>query len=137
MQAREESAGARKAEGPSASAKVWLVLTLAIILNSAANILLKAAMNHASGDRHVAAMALAIVTNPVAWAAVATYVLAMSTYAYVLGRMNLSKAYPILTSLGVVVVAVASLAFLGESLILVHWAGIVAIFVGVWLVARE
>jgi len=137
MREREAATGAAETEATALDSKVWLVLTLAIILNSAANILLKDAMNHTGIDRHVTAMALSIITSPVAWVAVATYILAMSTYAYVLGRMNLSKAYPILTSLGVAVVAVASLGFLGESLTLIHWAGIVAIFIGVWLVARE
>jgi len=62
--------------------------------------------------------------------------LALAAYSYVLSRMNLSVAYPIMTSMGFLFVIIASWMFFGENVTLTQVTGFVLIIAGVWMVAR-
>jgi len=110
----------------------WLVLTFAILCNAFANILIKAAMRGKGG----AAALLSALLSPFMIGGVAFFIVALAAYSYVLSKMNLSTAYPIMTSLGFIVVLTASWLFFHETIKGVHILGYVLIISGVWLVTR-
>ena len=51
-------------------------------------------------------------------------------------KTDLSVAYPIMTSLGFVIVVLVSWLFLKETITLIQFTGLALIIAGVWMVAR-
>ncbi len=116
--------------------KTILILALAICFNALANILIKVGMLRAGGMRlELESLLRDFALNPVVVLGVLSFALALVCYGYVLSHLNLSVAYPIMTSLGYAIVVLASVAFLGERLSPVQVVGLMAIVIGVWLVA--
>lgn len=117
--------------------QVYLLLALAIIFNALANIVVKWAMrgeNDIFSHGYIEAFR-AIASNYWAWAGIALFGLAFILYSLVLTKMNLSIAYPIMTSLGLVIISVVSIFAFQESFSLIQAGGIVLIIGGVWLVS--
>ena len=113
-----------------------LVFTSAICLNALANILMKVGMLKAGGMRlEPGSLLRNFVLNPMVILGVISFASALVCYGYVLSRLNLSVAYPIMTSVGYAIVVLASVAFLGEKLDPVQVVGLSDIVIGVWLVA--
>ncbi len=118
--------------------KYYLILGVAIITNALANVMIKIGMNRVGG------MEIASLTeiwnkfflNYVIWFGIGCFIIALISYSYVLSHIQLSIAYPIMTSLGFVIVIVTSLLYLGEKLTLLQMGGIAFIILGVWLVAK-
>jgi len=116
---------------------IYIILALAIILNALANILMKVGMmrqGESSGSPLL--MAKAALVNPVLFAGVVSFALALIAYSYVLSKINLSIAYPVMTSLGYVIVIIASWIFLKEHITLIQIIGFTFIIAGVWMVAQ-
>ena len=118
----------------------FLMLMAGVLLNAAAQLLLKAGTN-----------VLGVITlTRETWfdtlAKMATqgyFVLGAACYAvsivvWILGlsRVPVSVAYPLL-SVGYIINAIAAHYLFGESVTLTRWLGIGFIVVGVWLVARS
>jgi len=57
-------------------------------------------------------------------------------YGYVLSKMNLSIAYPLMTSIGFLIVTLVSWVFLKETITLIQIGGFILILLGVWMVAK-
>ncbi|HUT83931.1 MAG TPA: SMR family transporter [Thermodesulfobacteriota bacterium] len=116
---------------------MYMILALAIFLNALANILMKVGMMRqgASGGSPLL-MAKAALVNPVLFAGVVSFALALVAYSYVLSKINLSIAYPVMTSLGYVIVIIASWMFLKEHITFVQVIGFAFIISGVWMVAQ-
>jgi undecaprenyl phosphate-alpha-L-ara4N flippase subunit ArnE len=93
----------------------------------------RAASRHLAGTRRAADWARALVTRELLGAAAC---LAGGTVLWlaVLYRMDVSRAFPIL-SLGSVVVLLVSRFYLGEAVSVRRWAGAVLIAIGVALVS--
>jgi multidrug transporter EmrE-like cation transporter len=116
---------------------MYIILALAVILNALANILMKVGMvRQGESDVSLMVMATRALVNPALLAGVTCFALALIAYCYVLAKINLSVAYPIMTSLGYVIVIVASWMFLKEHITLVQVVGFAFIIAGVWMVAR-
>ncbi len=117
--------------------KMYLILFLAITLNASANILLKIGMNRTGSFSftNIKEIFTEVVLNPVIIGGVFCFVLALAAYTYVLSKINLSIAYPIMTSVGYMIVILASWLFLKENISGVQFAGFCLIIGGVWLVA--
>jgi multidrug transporter EmrE-like cation transporter len=116
---------------------MYIILALAIFLNALANILMKVGMlrqGEASGNPLL--MAREALVNPVLFAGVISFALALIAYCYVLSKINLSIAYPIMTSLGYMIVIIASWMFLKEHITFIQIMGFAFIIAGVWMVAR-
>jgi multidrug transporter EmrE-like cation transporter len=64
------------------------------------------------------------------------FAIALVAYGYVLSKLNLSVAYPIMTSLGFMIVIFASWLIFEEPIGATQIAGFILILSGVWLVAR-
>lgn len=114
-----------------------IILGIAIVLNAGANILIKMGMNSAPDLRAVSAgrYLLYFVTNVYVLSGILSFGLALLTYSYVLSKVNLSVAYPIMTSCGFVIVVLFSVFFLSERLVPLQAVGMALILAGVWLVA--
>ncbi len=113
-----------------------ILLVCAIMFNASANILMKL------GAKQMGTVGFGIdsfklfITNPFIWTGLFSFGLALMFYTYVLTKMNLSIAYPLMTSLGFLIVVTFSIFYLHET---VHWIQIVGMFVvifGLYLVVQ-
>jgi len=114
----------------------YFVLSLAIILNAVANILMKVAMLKQEKTTDILTMVTQSITNPILFLGIISFGLALVAYCYVLAKINLSIAYPLMTSLGFLIVILASWLFLGENISKLQMVGFFCIIAGVWMVAR-
>jgi len=107
-----------------------VIFMIAIVLNAAANILMKAsAVNKGEGIQDQ-------LFNPFMLAGLASFGLAFLAYRQVLLRgIPLSIAYPIMTTAGFIIVLAASNFFFHEKLDLQQWTGIGLLVAGIWLIA--
>ena len=120
----------------TASMNTYVVLSLAIILNALANILMKVAMLKQEKTTDIMTMVTQSLTNPVLFLGLVSFGLALVAYCFVLAKINLSIAYPLMTSLGFLIVILASWLFLGENISKIQIVGFTCIIAGVWMVAR-
>lgn len=108
----------------------FLVLFLSVALNTAGQLLFKGA-RLAHPDASLVALLFQIET----WAGLVTYGLSAVSWLWVLSRIQLSYAYPVL-SLSFPLVVGLSAIFFSETISPLHWAGVVLILIGVSLLAR-
>jgi drug/metabolite transporter (DMT)-like permease len=118
----------------------FVFLITGVMLNAAAQLLLKGATNRLgvitlTADNW-AAMFVRIASEGYFVGGVACYVVSLVVWVLGLSRVPVSLAYPML-SLGYVVNAIAAHYLLGEAVTLQRWLGIGFIIVGVYLVARS
>ncbi len=86
---------------------------------------------------HITDVFFNMVTNPAIIAGITCFALGLAAYNYVLIKTDLSVAYPIMTSVGYVIVLLASWLLLKESITFIQSAGIALIIAGVWMVAAR
>jgi multidrug transporter EmrE-like cation transporter len=115
-----------------------LILT-GVMLNAAAQLLLKAGTNAVGHFEFSAANLIPVgwrlATEPHIAGGLACYVISVVVWIMGLSRVPVSVAYPML-SLGYVVNALAAWYLFGEVISAQKVAGISVIIIGVWLVAR-
>ncbi len=116
---------------------MYFVLTVAIVLNALANIFMKMGMNKVGGldMRPPLSWFLNMLANPFILMGLFCFGLGLVAYNYVLSQINLSIAYPIMTSIGYCIVIVVSWLFLQEKIVPVQVFGFSLIIAGVWMVA--
>ena len=116
-----------------------LVLT-GVLLNAAAQLLLKAGTNRigefAFSLDNVVPIGLKVASSPFVLGGLACYAVSVVVWIMALSRVPVSIAYPML-SIGYIVNAGAAWILFGESLTAQKLIGIGFIIVGVWLVARS
>jgi multidrug transporter EmrE-like cation transporter len=116
------------------------LLMLGVLLNAAAQLLLKAGTNRigefAFALENLAPIGSKIATSPFILAGLGCYVVSVVVWILALSRVPVSVAYPML-SVGYIVNAVAAWMLFGESLGAQKLVGIGFIVVGVYLVARS
>ena len=122
------------------TASAFAFLLTGVLLNAAAQLLLKAGTNATGVITLTAGNWLAtlarLATVPPIVAGIACYAVSVVVWILGLSRVPVSVAYPML-SLGYVVNAVAGEMLFGEAVTLQRWIGIGFIVLGVWLVARS
>lgn len=108
------------------------IFLLAIVLNAAANVLMKAsAVNRGEGWQDQ-------ILNPFMIAGLASFGLAFLAYRQVLLKgIPLSIAYPIMTTAGFIIVLAASHFVFHEKLDWQQWTGIALLVGGIWLIAGK
>ena len=122
------------------SAAAFAFLVTGVLLNAAAQLLLKAGTNGlgivtlAPGD--FTATLSRIAAEGHVLAGLALYRVSVVVWIAGLSRVPVSVAYPML-SLGYVVNALAAQYLFGEAVSMQRWLGIGFIVLGVWLVARS
>jgi len=112
---------------------IYIVLVLTILLNSVANILIKVAMSHSDKTKGLIGQ---YAFNPYFIGGVVAFALALITYSYVLLKMKLSVAYPVIVSSCFLIVLVSSWFYLKESISLIQLVGVLLIASGIWLVLK-
>jgi len=115
-----------------------LILT-GVMLNAAAQLLLKAGTNAVGhfefSTANLVPIGWRLVTEPHILGGMACYVMSLGVWVTGLSRVPVSVAYPML-SIGYVVNALAAWWLFGESFSAQKITGIATIIIGVWLVAR-
>ena len=116
--------------------RTYVVLGISIMLNAAANILMKAGALKPKENNQVLDVFINMATNPCILGGICCFALGLAAYNYALIKMNLSVAYPVNTSVGYIIVVLASWILFKENLSLMQITGIFVISAGVWMVAR-
>jgi len=121
--------------------RIWIPLAVALVLNAAANVLMKVGANTAetlARDASVVAKARNFL-NIATMAGILLFAANVIFYRMALSKLNVSVAYPIMVSGGMVLVTLAAvfLPTLGEKVSLRQVVGMVIIAGGVWLVASD
>jgi multidrug transporter EmrE-like cation transporter len=113
----------------------WAALVVGLVFNAAANVLIKAGVRQIGTAPGANFVSQALV-QPCLYFGVVSFALALGAYTFALSGFDLSIAYPIMTSAGLVIVAVASVIFFGEVFTPVKIIGTLLIMAGVYLLAR-
>ncbi len=108
----------------------FLLLTLVALFNATANLLLKRGSNLIGANIKTVNNGLLAALNPYTIGGLALLGLGFFVFIYVLTKVNVSIAYPII-SLAYILVAIGAHFFLGELLTPIKIAGIVIIIIGV------
>jgi multidrug transporter EmrE-like cation transporter len=110
-----------------------------ILLNTVAQLLLKATMNHVGhftfSWANILTIGFQVAFNPYFIVGMFCYVFSLVVWLLVLSRVEVSIAYP-LTSLGYIATALIAYVMLGEDFSSIRIAGILIIIAGVYLVCR-
>ena len=114
-----------------------IIFCIAITMNALANIFMKIGMTKANkiSELSISVIFQKMILNIWVILGVLCFGIALLAYNYVLSHIKLSVAYPIMTSVGFVIVVTVSYLFLNEKLEIWQIIGIVLITIGVWFVA--
>lgn len=115
----------------------YILLFAAVVMNAFANICIKLGVNRLGSVDGLAIFEIGkrIAFNPFLILGVTLFVATLGAYGAVLSKMNLSIAYPIMTSLGFLIVTVFSALYLRETITTMQIIGLVCIAIGIWLTA--
>jgi small multidrug resistance pump len=119
---------------------MWMdagILIIAIICNAAANIFLKMGMKEAGDlmEKGPVQMIIKVITSGYCILGLISFGIAFFAYSYVLTKMKLSIAYPIMTSGGFAIVTVAAVWLFAEQITVWRVLGIGVIALGIWIVS--
>jgi multidrug transporter EmrE-like cation transporter len=118
----------------------FALVLLGVLLNAAAQLLLKAGTNSigqfAFSLANAMPIGLRIAGQPHILAGLLCYVVSVAVWIMALSRVEVSVAYPML-SIGYVVNAAAAYFLFGEAVTFQRLLGIGVIFIGVYIVARS
>ena len=118
---------------------MFFLILLGVLLNAAAQLLLKAGMNKIGHFdftfNNVIPIAFKVMLNGPIMAGLVAYVVSVGVWLLVLSRVQVSYAYPML-SIGYIVNAIAAYYLFGESLTIMRITGIGVIIIGVYLISR-
>ncbi|MCD6055223.1 MAG: arnE [Gammaproteobacteria bacterium] len=118
---------------------VFSLILITVMLNTAAQLLLKAGMNQLGAFSFTAPVllnsALRVMVNPFIITGLFLYVLSVAFWLLVLSRTEVSYAYP-MGSLAYILSAVLAYYWFGENLTPARLIGIAVIIIGVYLVSR-
>jgi small multidrug resistance pump len=114
----------------------YLFLALAMILNAAANILLKVGANHL-GDPLGPGLLGRLAMNYHLLAGLLLFALNVMFYFAALTRLNLSVAYPIMVAGGITIVVSASVLVLREAVTPLQAVGLALLVLGIALVGHR
>jgi len=118
-------------------ARWYALLGVALVFNAVANILMKAGMRTAPEGLAVGSMVKHYLTSWQVMVGLLLFAINVIAYTQALKQLPLSVAYPIMTSLGFLIVVSASAYFFKETITWVQGIGFGLIVVGVILVASK
>lgn len=112
-----------------------IFLILAIIFNAGANILMKAGVSHdpVKIESGFSAFILSYLTNWQLMTGLAFFGVALIFYTKALEKFNLSIAYPLMTSCGLIIVTLWSVLVFQEKLNFYQTGGLFMIIGGIWM----
>ncbi len=112
-----------------------LLLLCATVTNALANVLVKIGSERMKDIRGATAFVEAFVKNIYIWVGLLSFAIAFVLYAKVLTSMKLSVAYPVMTSVGFLIVSIASSILFKENFSPIKILGIVTVAAGIWLIS--
>lgn len=119
---------------------IWILILSGVLLNSMAQILLKAAMQKIGpfdfSFQILVSLLPQLLANYYLWLGFVCYGISIMVWLLVLSRVEVSFAYP-LVSIGYIINAIAAYCLLNETLSLTRIAGIGVIMFGVLLISRS
>lgn len=119
----------------------WFLLLIGVFFNSFANILMKAAaLQDTTKTQEVFFQpdsVSKVLFNPYMLVGVVSFIIALGAYSYSLKHFDLSIAYPVMTSLGLIIVSVASILLYKEPFSVLKISGMLFILLGVIIVSRS
>ncbi len=118
---------------------VTALLFVSVILNVSAQFFLKAGMTKIGPvdlNQSIVAKFLGMLANGYFWVGLAAYGISFLLYSIVLSRMELGRAYPISSVTAIVLITVASIFFLKESLTAPKVAGVCLCCAGIALIFK-
>ncbi len=117
----------------------YVFLTIALLLNATANILLKLASEGLNELKGLGLMEMLprLLTNYRLIVGLSFFALNVIFYIVALNRLKLSVAYPIMMAGGIVIITVFSALYLKEALNLLQYGGIALIAGGIILVTSQ
>jgi len=122
------------------NAAAFSLVLAGVLLNAAAQLLLKAGTNRIGtfdfAVANIVPIGMKIAASPFVLGGLACYAVSVVLWILALSRVPVSIAYPML-SIGYIVNAAAAWFLFGESLTAQKLVGIGFIIIGVWLVARS
>lgn len=129
----------------SAVMKYVVALVLALTLNAAANLMIKFGMRGIDVELGgaspmsdgVGGLVRLLFRHWVLLAGLCCFALNVVFYAFALQKLPISIAYPIMVASGFGIIVTVAGFMLGERLSLAQWGGVVAILLGVTLVAKD
>ena len=114
----------------------YALLGVALVFNAVANILMKAGMRDAPEGLALGAMIKHYLTSWPVIVGLLLFAINVIAYTQALTKIPLSIAYPIMTSLGFLIVVSASAYFFKETITWIQGVGFALIVVGVICVAK-
>ena len=120
----------------------FLTIVFSVLLNAAAQLFLKAGMGRVvakvgdfswASSKELPQIIFQVLTTPLVLGGLCCYAVSVVVWMFVLSRVAVNLAYPML-SIGYIVVAVSAYYLFGEALTPIRIAGIVVIIVGVVLI---
>jgi multidrug transporter EmrE-like cation transporter len=114
----------------------YLFLTLALLFNATANILLKVGATRL-GPLDEPGLVSRVAGDLYLLAGVVLFALNVILYTVALTRLDLSVAYPIMVAGGIVIVVSVSALFLRESVTMAQSVGLVLLVLGIALVGQR
>ncbi|EKD71642.1 MAG: hypothetical protein ACD_46C00139G0010 [uncultured bacterium] len=119
---------------------IFVLILLGVLLNAAAQLMLKAGMTQIGHFEfsltNAIPIGMKVMANPPIITGLFMYVISVGVWLLVLSRVQVSFAYPML-SIGYIVNALAAYYIFGEPLTSVRMLGIFIIIAGVYLVAQS
>jgi multidrug transporter EmrE-like cation transporter len=119
---------------------IYFLILLGVLLNTAAQLLLKAGMTQIGhfefSMNNIIPIGLRVASNWPIIGGLFAYIVSVLVWLMVLSRVQVSFAYPML-SIGYVVNAIAAYYLFGESLSVMRITGIFIIIAGVYLIAQN
>lgn len=116
------------------------LILVTVSLSVFAQVMLKAGVNSLGKLSFVGANFMvtfkSLLLNPLVMLGFVTYALSALFWLFILTRVELSFAYPMM-GLSFVLLALVSMIFLGENVSFVRWAGVFVIVFGVFLISRS
>ena len=118
--------------------RIVLLLAGNVVFNAAGNVMMKLGMNKVKDVQlnTLRAIVSNLVLNPMLVLGVVCYVLSLAFYVFVLQKVEISIAYPIVVACTAILVNVAAQFILRESIGWSQIAGCVVIIFGIYLVVK-
>jgi multidrug transporter EmrE-like cation transporter len=125
--------------------KYVVALIIALALNAAANLMIKFGMRAIDLElagaspmsNGIVGLVRVLLRNWVLLAGLGCFALNVVFYAFALQKLAISVAYPIMVASGFGIIVTVAGIVLGERLSMTQWIGVVAILLGVTLVAKD
>ena len=112
-----------------------LIIALVILTNVSAQLLLRAGMKNIEINGVSLSLVTKILNSYHVWFGMFMYVISFALYLYILSEFEVGYVYPVIMSIGFILILIFSTLFLGETFSLLKFIGIIFISIGIWFLS--